>query len=388
MNKGLKILVIVLAVLAVLLIGGYLLLSNTIWKDKLDIVDAPAEDTAAPTDTPEPAVAVFDAPEATAEPESATPSAEPIYRAEILDREVINVLVVGGDSRDEDNPDWDVVGNSDTIMLASVNTKTGVISLVSFMRDSWVPIVYERSKKEGLLNSAYSNGGVGQLINTLNYNYALDIQDYVAVSFNGFIKLMDRIGGVEVEITKADAYYINWRMAGLKKADSKDNRLSLLKGMGKTPLEEQDGTVKLNGEQALWFARDRSTNYQGSKTASDFTRIARQQDLMTIVYGQLLGDSNIIANVPALTAFALESVQTNMSLDTITQLAEFVLTTDFEIVKIQVPYDKTWSYRKNDDGSNASGISFNIKKATAQLKLDLYGDGEAAGGEPEAAPEP
>ena len=117
---------------------------------------------------------------------------------------IMNVALFGLDSRQ--NPDMtgeedsQLKGRSDTIMILSVNKKTNQIKLISVMRDSAVLVDGTYRK----INSAYYRGGAELAVKTLNENFGLDITDYVTVNFFGLSKVIDAVGGVEVEVTQAE----------------------------------------------------------------------------------------------------------------------------------------------------------------------------------------
>ena len=141
--------------------------------------------------------------------------------------DVYNILFVGIDSRDKDYTK--ITGRSDTMILASYNTRTNRITLISFMRDTEVWRFGEKRDRPtflGKLNAAYQSGGAGELINTLNSerNFNLDIQKYVTIGFKALWNIVDAVGGVDVYLSKDEAIFINWRNAGLYKNDDHSQR--------------------------------------------------------------------------------------------------------------------------------------------------------------------
>ena len=161
-------------------------------------------------------------------------------------QEVWNVLVIGAD-KDADGSN----GRSDTMMLLSVNSKTNKVKIVSFLRDLYVNIPgYGKDR----LNAAYSYGGAGMLMQTIENNFRINIDDYVETNFAGFEKIIDSIGGIDVTMTAAEAQFINnWQNVGAV-----------------------EGVNHLNGENALYFARMR-------KLDSDFGRTTRQRQVVSAV---------------------------------------------------------------------------------------------------------
>ena len=106
-----------------------------------------------------------------------------IYKENQKNDEIINILLTGMDARS-----YDTRSRSDAIILLSYNKTTKNIKMVSFMRDSWIYLV---DKGWSRINSATAYGGTGLLINSINYNFDLDIQNYVEIKFNDFKKVID-----------------------------------------------------------------------------------------------------------------------------------------------------------------------------------------------------
>lgn len=162
---------------------------------------------------------------------------------------VKNILLLGVDARA-----GDTVSRADTMMLVSIDSKNKVIKLTSFLRDSYVDIPGHGKNK---LNAACSYGGIQLVIDTIEYNYKVKIDNYMAVDFTAFTELIDALGGVDVPVTQAEASYMNqtwykWSLTG--------NKVSF----------ESGDSVHLNGEKALMFCRIR-------KLDSDIMRTKRQR---------------------------------------------------------------------------------------------------------------
>lgn len=161
-------------------------------------------------------------------------------------------LLIGTDTR----PNEDAAGRSDTMIIASVNQARGKVKLASLARDTWVSIP---GKGENKLNAAHSWGGPDLLLETINQNFDMHLTDYVSVDFYGLIDIVDAMGGVEVEITKAEASAINSSVA------SEHPRVKVTR--------VKAGNAQLCGVQALSYARIR-------KLDNDFGRTSRQRKLI------------------------------------------------------------------------------------------------------------
>ena len=161
-------------------------------------------------------------------------------------KNVINVLLIGADSRNGTNS-----GNTDVMMLISVNKKTKELKLVSFFRDSYLYVEGNKNSYCTKLNAAYSMGGPETLIQTIENNYKIEIDNYVMVNFESFTEIVDAMGGVTVDVQQYEADY-----------NYKKFKVEL-------PVGED---VTLNGEQALCFVRIRNCDSDG-----DVSRTRRQR---------------------------------------------------------------------------------------------------------------
>ncbi len=170
--------------------------------------------------------------------------------AVMQDSSVMNVLVIGADSN-QDGTD----GRSDTMMVISLDSSTGSMKIVSFLRDLYVEIPgYGKDR----LNAAYSYGGAGLLMQTIENNFRIDVNKYLETNFDGFEEIIDAMGGIEVTMTAAEAEFINdWKNVGAV-----------------------EGVNLLNGQNALYFARMR-------KLDSDFGRTTRQRQVVAAMFTKL-----------------------------------------------------------------------------------------------------
>lgn len=167
-------------------------------------------------------------------------------------KNVINVLLVGLDSKDA----LEYGGNSDSLILVSLNKKTEKISMCSFFRDSWCYMNVGGNDRYAKINSSYFHGGADALIDTIERNFKIDIDYYVAVDFSSFRDIIDALGGITVEVQEYEAAYIN--------RTNPDFHI------------EAGPAVKLTGKQALVFARIRKSDYD-----SDVSRTRRQRQVIT-----------------------------------------------------------------------------------------------------------
>lgn len=168
----------------------------------------------------------------------------------IEDDDLINILLVGQDRRKGESRQ-----RSDTIILCSINPETGETSLISFLRDLYVQIPGGYS--DNRLNATYAFGGFELLDATLTENFGISIDGNLEVDFAGFEAIIDKVGGIDIELTSAEAAYINKR-----------NHTSIVAGLN-----------HLNGAEALTYARAR-------KIDNDFGRTERQRKVLSAMYEQ------------------------------------------------------------------------------------------------------
>lgn len=148
-------------------------------------------------------------------------------------------------------------GNSDVIMIASINNNTHDVKLVSVYRDSYLDIGNNKYQK---CNAAYANGGPEQAISMLNTNLDLNITDYVTVDFNAVVECVDLLGGVELTVTDEEAILMYGYMDEISKLTKK-----------KSEYLPGGGTYVLDGVQACAYARIRYT------AGDDYKRTERQR---------------------------------------------------------------------------------------------------------------
>lgn len=248
---------------------------------------------------------------------------------------VTNILIIGTDGRSEDER-----GRSDTVMLASINSRTNTISLISFMRDCYVEIPdygWDR------LNASYSYGGAELLMDTIEHNFGIAVDDYVAMNFISFVNIVDSVGGIDVNVSDAEANEINVILQAEVNGIMGDNPTDDLLPGG--------GMRHLNGKQALAYARIR---YIGN---ADFERTQRQRKVAELVMDKMKTfNPSYFAN---LSSTVLPGVTTNMSTPELYMLslrAPFML--GYERSQLQVPAEGTY-YGDTINGNSVLVVDFN-----------------------------
>lgn len=259
-----------------------------------------------------------------------------IYKEEKKEDEIINVLLCGMDARN-----YETNSRSDTIMVASYNKTKHEVKIVSFMRDTWVKIT---DRGWGRVNSATAYGGTGLLINTINDNFDLDIGYYIQIKFEDFKKVIDALGGVEVELSSKEIKYIN------KNIKSEKNGANNV-------IEAEPGIINLNGAQALWHCRNRTIGN------SDFERTERQRDVMSRLINKVIKID--VGQASKLIFDLRNNVRTNVPVEVALEICkEALINGNITIKTDRIPYDDMFSYA-NKNG--ASVIEIDMKETTEKL---------------------
>lgn len=159
---------------------------------------------------------------------------------------LVNILLIGADYQSGD------IARSDSMILCTFNKTKNTITMTSFLRDLYVYIPGYGSMR---INTAYALGGMDLLKETLEYNFGVEVDGAVEIDFSHFKKLIDLLGGVELDVSPSEADFINLKNKDRLKA----------------------GVQVLNGAQALWYSR-----FRGDATG-DFGRTDRQREVLSIL---------------------------------------------------------------------------------------------------------
>ncbi len=208
--------------------------------------------------------------------------------------EPVTILILGRDSRDAEGER----GRADTIMLLYLDPEELTGSLLSIPRDTLVKIPGHGEDK---INAAYAYGGEELMIKTVQDLIGAEINHYVTLDFQGFIDLVDAMGGVDIIINRP-------------LVDPKS-------GANLSP-----GEHHLTGEQALAYTRSRSTEL------GDIGRIQRQQHLFREIIAQKL-NTQYLSNIPHYFNILIENTRTDLDMMTILRYSKAALSfnsDDFE----------------------------------------------------------
>ncbi len=227
--------------------------------------------------------------------------------------ERVNILLLGTDERKGEHGPW----RTDTMIVATIDPASMTAGMLSIPRDLWVIIP---GYGEGRINTAhfigeakkYPGGGPALAMKTVQYNLGIPIHYYVRINFDGFKRVIDTIGGIDV--------YVEEEIRDPKFPDE---------GYGYEPLYISAGQHHFNGEMALKYVR---TRHGGS----DFKRIKRQQKVILAVRDKILRFDllpQLLPKLPRLIRTAGESIQTDLPPEEIIRLAKLAAQIDVEHIK-------------------------------------------------------
>lgn len=230
-----------------------------------------------------------------------TPSSTGIY----------NILLIGSDRRDTS---W--YGNSDSMILLSIDESKKTVHMTSFMRDLYVVIPNIGPRK---LNSAYARGAGPLLVQTLEDNFKIDIHNYASVDFTSMSQIIDFVGGVDLELYQKEADHLN---------NSIGTNFSA-------------GMVHMNGQQALAFSRIRYVGYYDYERTSRQRRVLEQVVLKSrqLNLSQL---NDLISKVLPLISHNIPETEVAQKL---LKVPEWI---QYNIIQDRVPYDGMYSYLGQD----------------------------------------
>jgi len=233
------------------------------------------------------------------------------------DDDVVNILLIGQDRRAGEGRQ-----RSDAMILCTVNISAKTLTMTSFMRDMYVQIP---GYSDNRINACYALGGMKLLDECLTKNFGVQIDGNIEVDFNGFMDVIDLMGGVDIYLTASEANYLN-RRGNWDVDNSTAGQWSLYNGVN-----------HLTGEQALAYSRIR---YIGN---GDFGRTDRQRTVLNALIDQSKNLS--VKQLNKLLDQVLPLLTTDM--DPFTEIPGYALKIfpiigDLEIVTQRIPADGTY----------------------------------------------
>ncbi len=249
---------------------------------------------------------------------------------------VINIALLGVDN----------IGLSDCIMILTINKESQSIKLSSIMRDS---LVYIPNYGEGKINWSMTIGGASLTLKTINENYNLSIVDYVKVNLEGLPKLIDKLGGIDIDVNEEEKKYIQCYIDSINSINkSQDSHI------------KESGYQHLTGTQAIAYCRIRYTE------GDDFMRTKRQRKVFKTI-AQKVNTLNIL-EINNFISDILPYVETNLSYSDILDIGKILLSiSDKNIKENRFPNDGDWWNEYTD-----KGYMLNFDKETTAKKINKF----------------
>ncbi len=255
----------------------------------------------------------------------------------LSDEGVRNILFIGSDAREG-------LGGqrSDSMILFSIDETNRKIKLTSFMRDSYVYIPGKGYSTK--LNAAFNYGGAQLLMDTIEYNFGVDIEDYVMLDYNAFIEFVNLLGGITIEdVTEKEAKYMREQV----------NRPKFKAGTNKN----------VDGRTAMWYCRIRYVD-------SDFGRTQRQRKVITSIISKA-AKTNLFKLIDIVKQ-VLPNISTSLDRNDLLELGigAFLSYIRYDIVQQQIPAEDTWwSVRLPNSGDV---LKMDLAKNKEILKEFIY----------------
>ncbi|MGL5642447.1 MAG: LCP family protein, partial [Paraclostridium sp.] len=221
-------------------------------------------------------------------------------KTSISDEKSINIALFGLDRRTKEEK-----SRADSIMIANINLENKTINLVSILRDTLVNIEGHGKDK---LNHSYAYGGSKLALDTINSNFDLDIDKYVSVDFYSLAKVIDIVGGVDIDLKDYEANQINNNLVEINNIEKLPEGTDYIEG---------SGMKTLNGRQAVAYCRIRK---EGN---GDYERTQRQRNVLQGLitkYEKLDSSKKFEANMEI-----MAQVSTNIPINDIKELQSKIL---------------------------------------------------------------
>lgn len=262
-----------------------------------------------------------------AAPPPAQPTVDIASLPPLTTNETINFLLIGSDRRPTGTSH-----RTDTMLIAVVWYKEGQVSLISIPRDLWIYIPTVGMQR---INTAYQSGesggypggGMGLLKDTILQNLGIRIDYTAMVEFDGFRRIVDTLGGIDVPVSCA---YTDWRLIDPSYDPNNENNWWLY--------TVGPGQVYMDGDLALWYARSRMRS-------SDFDRGRRQQEVIRTLFQKAL-QTDTFSKIPQLYNDFASTVITDMSLGDMLSLSPYAVNftnANIRSYYIRPPYVAGWT---------------------------------------------
>lgn len=300
-----------------------------------------------------------DATEESTEPEQTWPEV-------VSTQNVTTIMLVGQDNQGEDSGEEHKL--SDSMIMCTINRETKTLTMTSILRDCYVPIPAYAGHKPGQsrINVCYhlgsqwtgsSKGGMEMLALCVEQNFGIPIDHTVEISFDSFEQIINLMGGVDIELTEAEAEYMTKRIGYVG--------------------DMEPGYQTLDGLEALAYARIRKIDPDG-----DFSRTSRQQTIIKSLMAKCVKMN--LWDLHKLATQILPLITTDMTTDEMTNyIWEFLpMLKDLTIVSQRIPLEKSaldgaWSYKGIEVDGLGHVMELNLWSHKKALQQQLgYADAE------------
>ena len=313
-----------------------------------------------------------------------------LYINSNLPDNVINILLIGVDTRNADLVENDVK-LADVQMILSVDPDAGTVKLSSILRDTLVTNPFTGNLKP--INESYQSfdkknvfhDNPQRSVATVNYNFEMNIQYYVTINFRGVAAIIDQVGGIDVDLTEGEAWNINRYLKKNARQISKHYDTPEAKA-ARVELEVKDGVQHLDGLQALMYARLRKSLSKKYQMGDDWQRTARARHLLDLLLQKVLKMD--VLDLLDLVSTGIEYVNSNMNVDFMGSLLLKILgsgivsragSSDSIIEQFRIPMGnaddgtKTWNYDSDSGKIFMSKRNGNFQKNIEALHEFIYG---------------
>lgn len=259
--------------------------------------------------------------------------------------EMINIMLIGQDILSDDSGKR---GRSDVMILCTINTREKTITFTSFLRDIYLKLPEFNGRDYGYnrLNTNYVFGGREMLDQCMQMNFGIKIDHFVEVDFSGFAGIVDVMGGVDIELTEAEAWYLN---------------------LGNPQWRLRSGMRHLTGIQALGYARIREID-------NDFNRTQRQRNVLNALMAKIKQMSP--TQIHELLSAALPMLSTDMTNDEITKytLQLIPMLGELQVQNLRIPADGAFYYAQKGSGERPMAVIIADLEKNRQLLRETLGD--------------
>lgn len=276
-------------------------------------------------------------------PEALGISSKVLYNIKTLKNPPLNIALFAVDRRSKN-----IDGNSDVIMIISIDMASKKIKMSSIMRDTYVNI---EGKGMDKINSAFAIGGPQLAIKTINKNFSMDIRDYINVDFFTAAKIVDALAGVQINVKSDELPYLNNYL----------QEIAVIEGIPSTPLTEP-GLQNLTGKQAVAYTRIRAVG------RGDYERTERQRSVLVALFSKMQGAGPTV--FPVFFSQILPNLETSMDRMTLFSIGSNILSSNSKIIEqARFPLD---SSSKGARINNIWYLTADLNKTTEALHNFIY----------------